>query len=420
LIAIWTAINIGGSMATAVDSPLALVPEAPAPARARIRSIDAVRGLVMVLMALDHSRDFFTNLTFDPETLADTYPALFITRWVTHLCAPAFFLLAGTGAFLYAQRYDSAETRRFLLTRGVWLIVLEFTLVGTAWTFRVPWGFFGVIWCLGVSMILLAPVVGLPTRAILAYAIAVIVLHDLLDPVRPAAFGSWRALWSILHVKGGVRIGGVPEFVLFPIVPLCAVMALGFGIGPIFLRPAHRQRVLAWSGVAMIAAFALLRATNLYGNPPASLGGVSQGDWHPQATLAKTIILFLDVEKYPPSLQYLLMTLGPIFLLLALADHPRASRVFEALVVFGRVPLFFYVLHLYLIHILAIIVAVLWHQPIAWLFHGAVFGDTPPNYGHDLPFVYAIWALVVVALYWPCKRMADLKATGRYPWLSYM
>jgi uncharacterized membrane protein len=420
LLVIWSAINVGDAMAIALVSSTPPARITPGPPRARVRCIDAVRGVVMVLMALDHSRDFFTNLRFAPETLGDTYPALFITRWVTHLCAPAFFLLAGTGAFLYAQRHDAEATRRFLLSRGVWLVVLEFTLVGTGWTFQIPWGLFGVIWCLGISMVLLAPVSGLSTRTILVYAIATIALHDLLDPVRPSALWGWGVLWSILHVKGSVALRGVQKLVLFPVVPLCAVMALGFGIGPLFLRLQHRQRILATSGVAMIAAFMVLRATNTYGNPPAGLGGVSQGDWHPQATLAKTIILFFDVEKYPPSLQYLLMTLGPIFLLLALADHPRARRMFEPLVVFGRVPLFFYVLHIYLIHILAIIVAVLWHQPTAWLFHGAIFAGTPAHYGHDLPFVYGVWGLVVVLLYWPCTRMAALKATGRYPWLSYL
>jgi uncharacterized membrane protein len=385
----------------------------------RLVSIDIVRGLVMVLMAIDHVRDYFTKLRFEPETLDLTYPSLFLTRWVTHLCAPGFFLLAGTGAFLYAQRHGEPAVRRFLLTRGVWLIVLEFTLVGTAWSFQVPWGFFGVIWCLGASMIVVAGLTLLRPRGMLVVAIVVIAAHDLLDPIRPSAFGSWGFLWSLVHVRGGIHIGSVQEFVLFPLVPWCAVMALGYAIGPLFLRKDRGQPVLLRAGWAALAVFAMLRLTNVYGNPPVGLGGVSQGDWHLQPTMAKSVILFFDVEKYPPSLQFLLMTLGVICLLLWGAERWRDSRLLAPLIVFGRVPLFFYVAHLYVIHALAVFAALLAHQPTAWLFHGAIFGPEPDTYGFGLPVVYAVWALVVLLLYWPCKRLAALKQSGRYPWLSY-
>jgi uncharacterized membrane protein len=394
------------------------------PPRQRIQSIDVVRGLVMVLMALDHTRDFFTNLRFEPEALAETYPALFVTRWVTHLCAPAFFLLAGTGAWFYARSHGLATARRFLLTRGVWLIVVEFTLVGTAWTFQIPWGFFGVIWCLGAAMLGLAAATWLRPTAILALSIAIIALHDLLNPLRPAAFGPWAFAWSILHVKGGIMIGHTAEFVLFPLIPLAAVMTLGYTMGPIFARETGGETTgrnfLLGAGVAMLAAFAVLRFSNIYGNPPAGLGGVSQGDWHPQPVLAKTIILFFDVEKYPPSLQYLLMTLGCIFILLWAADRWPAPRLTHPLLVFGRVPLFFYVLHLYVIHILAIVVARIAGQPYRWLFHGAIFGPEPDAYGYGLPVVYAMWLLVLALAYWPSVRVAALKRSGRYPWLSYL
>lgn len=384
--------------------------------RPRIQSIDIVRGLVMALMALDHTRDYFTNLRFEPESLSQTYPALFLTRWVTHLCAPAFFLLAGVGASFYMERHGARATRRFLLTRGVWLIVLEFTLVGIAWTFVIPWGFFGVIWCLGASMILLAPATYLRPRALLALSVAIIAFHDLPDPIRPA--GPWGFVWSLLHVKGPVTIGPIHQFVLFPIVPLCAVMALGLAIAPLFKDEARARRVLPIAGVAMLAAFAVLRVTNIYGNPPVGLGGVSQGDWHPQPTLAKTLILFFDVEKYPPSLQYLLMTLGCIALLLWAADRWPV----RALAVFGRVPLFFYVLHLYVIHTLALVIALITGQPHTWLLHGAIFGPEPDAYGYGLPVVYAMWVLVLVLLYWPCRQIAALKRSRgeRYPWLSYL
>jgi uncharacterized membrane protein len=390
------------------------------PPRPRIASIDIVRGLVIVLMALDHTRDFFTNLRFEPEALSHTYPALFLTRWVTHLCAPAFFLLAGVGAYFYMEGHGIRETRRFLLTRGIWLMVLEFTFVGIAWTFIIPWGFFGVIWCLGAAMVILAAATYLRPSALLAVSIATIALHDLTDPVRPT--GPWGFLWSLLHVKGPVTIGPIHQFVLFPIVPLCAVMTLGFAIAPLFTDEARVRRTLPIAGCAMLAAFAVLRLTNIYGNPPAGLGGVSRGDWHPQPTLAKTVILFFDVEKYPPSLQYLLMTLGCIALLLWAADrwHDSARALVRPLTIFGRVPLFFYVIHLYVIHTLALVVALVTGQPHAWLLHGAIFGPEPDGYGYGLGMVYAMWLVVLVLLYWPCQQLAALKRTQRYPWLSYL
>ena len=388
----------------------------------RIISLDIFRGLIMVVMALDHARDFFSNVVFEPETLAQTWPALFFTRWVTHFCAPMFFLLAGTGAFLYGQRHSRPELTRFLWTRGLWLIVLEFTIVGTAWSFQIPFGFFGVIWALGVSMLLMAAIVHLPIRWIAVFSTAMIVLHDLFDGVRPAQFGSWGWLWSILHKRGGVLLPfGVREFVLFPLIPLVGVMAAGYVIGHLYLiERARRKKLLASVGLGMIALFCLLRLTNLYGNPPAGLGGVSQGDFHLQPTIAKSVILFLDVEKYPPSLQFLLMTIGPSFLLLAWLDQEQVPRGFRALWMFGRVPMFFYVLHLYVIHWLAVGVAALRGQSVRWLFHGAFFGDTPVGYGYNLPFVYLMWMAAVLILYLPCRWFAEFKKHRRDWWLSYL
>jgi uncharacterized membrane protein len=376
----------------------------------------------MVIMALDHTRDFFTNVPFEPETLTRTWPALFCTRWITHFCAPMFFLLAGTGAFLYGQRHTRGELSRFLWTRGLWLIALEFTVVGTAWSFQIPFGFFGVIWALGASMILMAAIVRLPMRWIAGLSAAMIVFHDLLDGVRPVQFGSLAWLWSILHKRGGVMLPfGAREFVLFPLVPLVAVMAAGYVLGPLYtMERARRKKLLMLLGAGMITLFFFLRLTNLYGNPPAGLGGVSQGDFHLQPTLAKTVILFLDVEKYPPSLQFLLMTIGPSFLLLSWLDRERVPRGLTALWIFGRVPMFFYVLHLYLIHCLAIAVAALRGQSVGWLFHGAIFGETPAGYGYNLPFVYLVWITVVVLLYFPCRWFAEVKKRRREWWLSYL
>jgi uncharacterized membrane protein len=388
----------------------------------RIVSLDIFRGLIMVVMALDHTRDFFTNLPFEPETLSQTWPTLFFTRWITHFCAPMFFLLVGTGAYLYGHRRTPADLTRFLWTRGLWLIALEFTIVGTAWSFQIPFGFFGVIWALGASMVLMAAIVRLPLQWIASLSVAMIALHDLLDRVRPAQFGSLAWIWSILHKRGGVMLPfGVRQFVLFPLIPLVGVMTGGYVLGQVYtMERARRKKLLLTAGAVMIALFVFLRLTNLYGNPQAGLGGVSQGDFHLQPTLSKTVILFLDVEKYPPSLQFLLMTIGPSLLLLAWLDRESVPRGWRALWTLGRVPMFFYVLHLYLIHLLAIIVASIRGQSVGWLLHGAIFGETPAGYGYNLPFVYLMWITTVALLYFPCRWFAELKRRRHEWWLSYL
>jgi uncharacterized membrane protein len=388
-----------------------------------------MRGLVMVIMALDHTRDFFTNIRFAPEDLAQTYYALFFTRWVTHFCAPLFFFLAGTGAFFYGRRRTPQALSRFLWTRGLWLIVLEFTVVGTGWTFMFPWGFFAVIWALGACMVLMAAVVRMPLRWVAVFSGLLILGHDLLDPVRPRQFGSFAWLWTILHVRGGVLLPfGMRSFVLFPLIPWVGVMAAGYVFGSVYLLDKEpRRKLIAQIGLGLTVAFVVLRLTNLYGNPLIGLGGVSQGPWHVQATLEKTIILFFDVEKYPPSLQFLLMTLGPSLLLLAWLDKRLDQKdgksmpwALSPLLTFGRVPMFFYILHLYLIHSLAILAAVLFHQPVAWLFHGGFMFSVPDNWGFNLPFVYLMWITAVVILYFPCRWFEGVKQRRKDWWLSYI
>jgi uncharacterized membrane protein len=395
---------------------------------ARLDSIDIMRGVVMVVMALDHTRDYFTHLRFEPESLAQTYYALFFTRWVTHFCAPLFFFLAGTGAFFYGLRRSPAELSRFLWTRGLWLILLEFTVVGTAWTFQIPFGFFGVIWALGACMVIMAAAVRLPVRWVGTLSVLMILSHNLLDRVRAQQLGSLGWVWTLLHVRGFVLLPfHIPQFVLFQIVPWVGVMGAGYAFGTVYTWDSERRRqVVTRLGVILTVAFVLLRVTNFYGNPPAGQGGVSQGDWHVQSTFEKTVILFLDVEKYPPSLQFLLMTLGPSLLLLAwldkrISNRPVSSGLASAFLTFGRVPMFFYVLHIYLIHGMAIAVAMLWHQPVAWLLHGGFFvNDIPQGYGHNLPFIYLIWIAAVVILYFPCRWWAALKQRKKAWWLSYL
>jgi uncharacterized membrane protein len=390
---------------------------------ARLSSIDIFRGLIMVWMALDHTRDFFTNIRFEPEDIHLTWPGLFFTRWITHFCAPMFFFLAGTGAFLYRYRTASVgKVSRFLWTRGLWLVILEWTVIEFAWTF-VPWKFGGVIWSLGISMVILAALVWLPEWAILTFGIALVGLHDLFDTVRPAQMGSLDWLWVLLH-----RRGVVPHtnfFVLFPLVPWVGVMASGYVFGRVMLKaPPCRQRILLYLGSALTLAFVALRGFNAYGNPSAGVAASSPGAWHVLPATSMTIVYFLDVEKYPPSLQFLLMTIGPSLLLLGwldrYGDKPVIKNLTDPLLVFGRVPMFFYILHLYVIHLLAIAMAYIFHQPVGWLWQGGFWMNaTPDGYGHRVAFVYLMWFITVVVLYFPCRWFAALKQRRNDWWLSY-
>lgn len=411
-------------MSQVLSEPAVSPLSTPAARSERLASVDIVRGLVMVVMAIDHTRDFVMNMPFEPENIAHTWPALFFTRWITHFCAPMFFFLAGTGAFLYRDRKGSVgKVSRFLSTRGLWLIVLEWTVIEFAWTF-VPWQFGGVIWSLGCSMVILAAVVWLPEWTIASFGVLMICLHDLFDAVKPAYFGSHGWIWTLLH-----RRGMIPQFhffVLFPLIPWVGVMAAGYAFGRLLLRdPERRQRAVLALGTAMTLAFVVLRGLNAYGNPPAGVAASTPGAWHPLPSFAMTIVYFLDVEKYPPSLQFLLMTIGPSLMLLALLDRFGANitlqNLAKPLLIFGRVPLFFYVLHLYVIHLLAIAAAYATHQPVAWLWHGGFWmNHIPDGYGHGLPFMYAVWFLAVLILYAPCAWFYRLKTRRRDWWLSYL
>ena len=388
----------------------------------RLASVDILRGLVMIIMALDHTRDFLTNVPFPPELIPNTNAALFFTRFITHFCAPVFAFLAGTGAFLATSRGKSVhQVSRFFFRRGLWLIFLELTIIDFSWTFT-PWAAGAVIWILGWSMVCMALIVRLPVRWIAVFGVGMIASHNLLDRVNPASFGKLAWLWTLLHQPGSIQI--TPHFtfvVLYVLIPWVGVMAAGFAFGAILLRPDRRKWVLTL-GFSMTALFLLLRGFNLYGN---STSGVpySVGPWHVQPTLSLTVISFLNVEKYPPALDYLLMTLGPALILLGLIDGVKAERgVGRILLVYGRVPMFFYVLHLYLIHTLAVLAALAFHQPASWLWHGAIFLlPTPAGYGHGLPFIYAMWILAVAILYLPCRWFMQFKARHRdWNWLSYL
>lgn len=393
---------------------------------ARLASVDVLRGLVMVIMALDHTRDFLTNIPFPPEDLSHTYGALFFTRFITHYCAPVFSFLAGTGAFLATTRGKSVhQVSRFFLTRGLWLVILEITIVDFSWTF-VPWAAAGVIWILGWSMVCMALLVRLPVRWVGAFGVAMVTTHNLLDRINPAYFGKLYWLWMMLHTPGNIQVTGHYSFLtLYVLIPWVGVMAAGYAFGTVLRRSDRRNWTLIL-GASLTALFFILRGFNRYGNGVAGLGfgfPLSAGPWSVQPTFSLTVISFFNTLKYPPSLDYLLMTLGPALILLGLFDGMKAERgLGRVLLVYGRVPMFYYVLHLYLIHFVAIAAALAFHQPSSWLWHGAIFLlPTPAGYGHGLPFIYAIWISVVASLYLPCRWFMEYKRKHRdWNWLSYL
>jgi len=388
------------------------MPEALAPRPARLPSIDIVRGLVMVLMALDHARTFASEVPFPPEDMQHTNLALFFTRWVTHFCAPLFFLLAGLSARLYERSAGGPALRRFLWTRGLWLIALELTVIGFSWSFQPGGHFLGVIWCLGWAFLSLAALTFVGPRAALVLGVAFIALHDLLDDVGPEAFGPAGFLYGIAHQANVIEFPwGGHDFVLFPWIPWVCVAWLGYGLGALFLGEAERRRrVLLVAGGLMCAAFLFLRTTNLYGNPSWAFQRGGPGHFAPQESASLTLIALLNTEKYPPSLQFLLMTLGPSFLLLGLYarkdERGGLNAVERALAVFGRTPFLFYVLHLYLLHLGA-------------LGAGALWGN-PPRGRFALPGVYALWIAGTALLFPVCAWWARLRARRGDWWLKYL
>jgi uncharacterized membrane protein len=395
-------------------------------ARARLYSVDALRGLVMVIMALDHVRDFFHVYakSFDPLDPSKTWTALFFTRWVTHFCAPTFVFLAGTGAFLSTRRgRTKKELSRFLLTRGLWLILLELTLVRFGWFFNFDYHFLfvQVIWAIGWSMIVLAGLVHLPVRAIAAFGLAMIFLHNALDRIQAADFGSLRWLWVVLHETNIIMPRpGVLFLAAYPLIPWVGVMAAGYAFGELLmLERERRRRILLRLGGACIALFVVLRALNIYGDP-LRWSSQPRGTWF-------TLLSFLNTQKYPPSLLFLLMTLGPSIIALALFDRAggrEPGALMRPFVVFGRVPMFYYLLHVPLMHLVAVVFSLARYGRADWLFMNWPLPGQPPlepqGYGYNLWVVYAVWLGVVVALYPVCRWFAEVKQRRRDAWLSYL
>lgn len=405
------------------SAAIAFRPEAAAPApeparRVRIESVDVVRGIIMILMALDHTRDFFGNAAASPTNLATTTAALFFTRWITHFCAPVFALLTGTGAYLARRRRTTNDLALFLLTRGLWLVLLELTVMRFFWQFNVDYHLviLDVLWSLGCSMIALAALVYLPVSVVTAIGVVMIAGHNLLDGVQPASLGALAPLWHLLHAPGVVYASpGHTLFTAYPLIPWIGVVAVGYGLGAIYAWPAERRRaLLARLGVGMTVAFVLLRALNVYGDP---------ARWSVQHSSAFTLLSFLNTTKYPPSLLFLLMTLGPALLLLRAMDGgvPRALR---PAVIIGKVPFFYYVMHVVFLHVGALVASAVRYGTARYAVESPTLDrfpmTQPPGWPASLPVVYLLWVCVVIALYPLCRWYAGLKRRSASPWLSYL
>ena len=412
-------------------------PEPVKPARQRIDSIDLLRGIVMVIMMLDHTRDFIHSgaLLFDPLDLSKTTVWLFLTRWITHFCAPVFVFLAGTGAYLrYARGSSKRELSRFLISRGVWLIILEFTVVRLGAFFNLDPRFLlflQVIFVIGFSMIVLAGLIHVPLKVTAAFGLLMIAFHNILDkyPVQrwqgpQSPVPSWGAkLYMLLHQPGIFPIGPhFPSplvFILYPLIPWIGVLAVGYAFGVLYQQDARlRKRWLLIIGGIVTLLFTLIRAVDKYGEPL---------HWSRQKNVVFTILSFINTTKYPPSLDYLLMTLGPAILALALFEisagpQPGKSMLRNFFVTFGRVPLFFYILQWFTAHTIAILLHLAFGKPVHWLFQTPIdwFTHPPAGNGFNLIVVYVSWIAGVFLLYPLCKWFAGVKKRRRDWWLSYL
>ena len=386
----------------------------------RVTSVDALRGFVMIVMALDHTREYFHAgaMSFQPEDLTRTTAVLFFTRWITHICAPVFMFTAGIGAFFWLRRGRTvSQLSRFLWKRGVWLVFLELTVLHFVMTFSMVKGlvFLSILWALGWSMVALGFLVRIPIRALAVLSIAVVALHNLADPVRAGQFGAAAPVWNILHQPGAFRVDGALVVAAYPLVPWFAVMALGFCFGAVVtLDPARRRWWMLRIGLGVTLAFLVIRAINIYGDP---------NPWSTKIP-GMTALSFLRCTKYPPSLEFLLMTLGPALLLMAWFDRLPLTKT-NPLLVYGRVPLFYFLVHFFVIHLLTVPFALVRYGHAAFLLNPlpSIGGQAklyPPDFGYSLAVVYAVWIGVVALLYPLCLWFARLKERRNDWWLSYL
>jgi uncharacterized membrane protein len=375
------------------------LPPVVATSTVRISTIDVLRGLVMIIMALDHTRDFLhvNAFNYDPTDMATTTPPLFFTRWITHYCAPVFVFLAGTAAYLSGRRKSRRELSTFLFTRGLWLIVLELTVINFSMWFDPTFSFMvlQVIWAIGVSLVVLSGLVYLPWRWLLAIGLGIMVGHNALDGVTFAEGTPAYYVWTLLHQSRLLSVGeGLTVFALYPVLPWIGVMVTGYCFGRLYasdVTPEQRKRLLLWLGGGAVVGFIFLRFLNVYGDP---------APWAVQKDSLYTFMSFLNTTKYPPSLLYLVMTLGPGLLLLYVFER-RPAGWMNFVKVYGQVPLFYYILHFILLQVLVQLNAVVidWHHE----------GAAAPEYGHSLGVVYLFWLGVVLTLYPVCRWYAGFK-----------
>jgi uncharacterized membrane protein len=389
----------------------------------RINSIDLLRGLVMIIMALDHTRDFFhiTAWTDDPLNLQTTTPMLYFTRWITHLCAPNFVFLAGASIYFQTLRKSKKELSRFLFTRGLWLVFIELFLINLEFSFDIHYHFIALqtIWSIGVSMIILSLVIRLPYMAVLTLGLLIVFGHNILDYYEAGMKQSPGWWYDLLHHPGFYKLSGDHTLLIFyPFLSWSGLMMLGYCFGKLFLsyEGAERKKMLLVTGGLMLLFFAILRYTNSYGDP---------GKWATEKNGLYTFLSFMKVQKYPPSLLYMCATVGPALLFLAFTDNTN-NKLSRFITVYGRVPFLYYVLHFFLIHLVsACCFFARGHSFSDGTHPPAISGDILPDFiapgeGYSLGVVYIIWICIVLALYPICKWFSEYKRNHKDWWLSYL
>jgi uncharacterized membrane protein len=387
------------------------------PSQSRINSIDLLRGIVMIIMALDHTRDFFHTQAAlsDPLNLQTTTPLLFATRWITHLCAPTFVFLSGTSAYLQSLRKSKKELSWFLFTRGLWLILVDIVVMTLGITFDMGYHviILQTIWSIGISMVVLSGVIWLPFPLIISLGLLIVLGHNALDFYEGSA-KNFSIPYSLLHVQSMHPVGDKMLIIYYPFLPWAGTMILGYCFGKYYLADVmNRNKRSILLGVGLLLFFIALRWTNVYGDPL---------EWKTQPNALYTFFSFISTQKYPPSLLYLCVTIGPSLIILGLLGDVR-NRFADVITVYGRVPLFYYVLHFYVLHFMLM---------IYYLTHGHSFDEGAkgvdgvpfkfyqPGEGFGLAGVYVIWLMVVVLLYPLCKWFAAYKRGQPKWWLSYL
>ena len=384
----------------------------------RITSIDLLRGIVMVIMALDHTRDFFhygSNIDQSPMDFATTSTTLFLTRWITHFCAPVFVFLSGSSIFLYAQKgITKKEVSRFLFTRGIWLILVEIFIIVPVWEFNITSIDLQVIWVIGLCMCIMSALIYLPIKVLFMLGMVIILFHNLLDGIAIKQENISSFLWAIVHERHAFPLNEEYRIlVAYPFLPWLGLMIVGYCTGQLYISASAEKRkfILLYTGIVAIIFFIILRSINLYGD---------MYSWGKQTSFIFTVLDFIKVTKYPPSLLFILMTMGPALIILALIEK-SSNSISSKISIFGKVPFFYYILHLLLIHVLAMVAFFVTGHSVQELDYNHFNNSTLPfGFGFPIWVVYAVWVIVVLLLYFPCKWYSRYKSNNKKWWLSYL